>query len=162
MALSKFTVSQIVQIVADDPESKSRVNSWLNKIDIADSGAAGVVRNYAIGFADVFTFGKFKALDPSEQDQMAYLYSCDGIAEATTNAIKPKIATVPHLVSVEPQAREKGFSHTGTMITMDDETKYFLDWWKSLNIRDPFVFQYRNFMQDLGGGIPFSDFKGFS
>ena len=47
-------------------------------------------------------------------------------------------------------------------LIMDDETKYVLDWWKSLDIRDPFVFQYTNFMQDLGGGIPASDFKGFS
>ena len=162
MALSKFTVSQIVQIVAADPDSKHRVNSWLNKIDIADSGTAGVVRNYAIGFADMVTFGNVKSLDPSEREQMAYLYSCDGIAEATTKAIKAKIDKVPHLVKVDEQAREKGYSHTGTMIVMDDETKYVLDWWKSLNIRDPFVFQYRNFMQDLGGGIPLSAFNGFS
>ena len=162
MALSKFTVSQIVQIVADDPDSKHRVNSWLNKIDIADSGTAGVVRNFSMVLGGMVTFGQAKAFDPSDQDQMAYLYSCDGIAEATSKAIKAKIDTVPHLVSVESQAREKGYSHTGTMLVMDDETKYFLDWWKSLNIRDPFVFQYRNFMQDLGGGIPFNEFKGFS
>ena len=48
MALSKFTVSQIIQIVAADPESKHRVNSWLNKIDIADSGTAGAVRNFSM------------------------------------------------------------------------------------------------------------------
>ena len=162
MALSKFTVGQIVEIVAADPECQSRVNSWLNKVDIADSGLAGVIRNYAIGAGDFFSGGSIKAFDPSEPDQLAYLYSCDGIAEATTNAIKAKIETVPHLVKVDSQAREKGYSHTGTMLVMDDDTKYFLDWWKSLNIRNPFVFQYRNFMQDLGGGIPFSAFKGFS
>jgi len=159
MALSKFTVSQIVQIVVDDPESNHRVNSWLGKIP-TDTGTAGVVRNFAIGLVGGVT--GFKSFDPTERDQMAYLYSCDGIAEATTNAIRPKIDKVAHLARVEAQAREKGYSHTGTMIYMDDQTKYVLDWWKSLNIRDPFVFQYRNFMQDLGGGIPFSSFKGFS
>jgi len=162
MTLSKFTVSQIVEIVAVDPESQHRVNSWLNKIDIADSGTAGAVRNLAIGLVGGITGGAFKSFDPTERDQMAYLYSCDGIAEATSKAIQAKIDKVAHLVKVDAQAREKGYSHTGTMITMDDQTKYVLDWWKSLNIRDPFVFQYRNFMQDLGGGVPLSDFKGFS
>lgn len=160
MALSKFTVSQIVQIVAADPESIHRVNSWLNKIDIADSGEAGAVRNFSMVLGSMFTAGK--TLDPSDQESLAYQYSCDGIAEATSKAIKAKLDTVPHLVKCEAQAREKGYSHTGTMIVMDDETKYVLDWWKSLNIRDPIVFQYRNFMQDLGGGIPFTAFKGFS
>ena len=162
MALSKFTVSQIVQIVVDDPESKHRVNSWLNKIDIADSGTAGAVRNFSMVLGSMFTLGQAKAFDTSDQEQMAYQYSCDGIAEATSKAIKAKIDTVLNLKEVGAMAREKGYSHTGTMLTMDDETKYVLDWWKSLNIRDPFVFQYRNFMQDLGGGIPFSSFKGFS
>ena len=67
MALSKFTVSQIVQIVADDPESKSRVNSWLNKIDIADSGEAGAVRNFSMVLGSMFTLGQAKAFDPSDQ-----------------------------------------------------------------------------------------------
>src|SRR5687767_10688081 len=115
MALSRFTVSQIIKIVVDDPESKRRINSWLNKIDIADSGTAGAVRNYSIAFMDVITFGKVKAFDPSEREEMAYLYSCDGIAEATSDAIKAKIDEVPHLVKVDAQARERGYSHTGTM-----------------------------------------------
>jgi hypothetical protein len=160
MALSRFTVSQIIQIVADDPDCKHRVNSWLNKIDIADSGEAGAVRNFSMVLGSIFTGGK--TLDPSDQESSAYQYSCDGIAEVTSKAIKAKIDTVPHLAKCEAQAREKGYSHTGTMLVMDDETKYVLDWWKSLDIRSPFVFQYRNFMQDLGGGIPFTDFKGFS
>ena len=159
MALSKFTVWQIVQIVAVDPECQHRVNSWLGKMP-TNTGTAGAVRNLAIGL--VGGISGAKAFDPSERDQMAYLYSCDGIAEATSNAIRPNIEKIAHLTRVDQQAREKGYSHTGTMIYMDDQTKYVLDWWKSLDIRDPFVFQYRNFMQDLGGGIPFSDFKGFS
>ncbi len=162
MALSKITVTQIIQIVADDPDCKYRVSSWLSWIDIADSGEAGAVRNYAIGFMDMITLGKTKTFDPSEQDRMAYQYSCDGIAEVTSKAIKAKLITVPHLVSCDAQSREKGYSHTGTMIVMDDQSKYVLDWWKSLDIRSPFVFQYRNFMQDLGGGIPAYDFKGFN
>jgi hypothetical protein len=161
MALSKFTVSQIVQIVADDPESKSRVNSWLGKMP-TKTGNAGAVRNMGMVIGGIVTGGDNKKFDPSDRDQMAYKYSCDGIAEATSKAIQAKLDTVSHLKQVQQQAREKGYSHTGTMIVMDDQTKYVLDWWKSLDIRDPFVFQYTNFMQDLGGGIPASDFKGFS
>ena len=161
MALSKFTVSQLIQIVADDAESKSRVNSWLGKIP-TESGTAGAIRNFSMVLGSMFTLGQVDALDPSDQEQMAYQYSCDGIAEATSKAIQAKLSTVPHLAKCDAQAREKGYSHTGTMIVMDDETKYVLDWWKTLDIRDPFVFQYRNFMQDLGGGIPASQFKGFS
>src|SRR3982750_3039275 len=111
MALSKFTVSQIIQIVAVDPESNHRVNSWVGMVP-TNTGTAGVVRNFAIGCAETFTFGSIKALDPSERDQMAYLYSCDGIAEATSKAIKPKISTVLHLKDVGAQAREKGYYHT--------------------------------------------------
>lgn len=161
MALSKFTVSQIVQIVVDDPESKLRVNSWLGKMPTS-TGNAGAVRNMAMVVGNIVTFGQNKSFDPSDREQMAYQYSCDGIAEATSKAIAAKKDTVSHLKEVQQQARVKGYSHTGTMITMDDDTKYVLDWWKSLDIRDPFVFQYQNFMQDLGGGIPASDFKGFT
>ena len=161
MALSKFTVSQIVQIVADDPESKSRVNSWLGKMPTS-TGQAGAVRNFSMVLGAIVTVGQAKTFDPSDREQMAYLYSCDGIAEATSKAIQAKIDTVAHLKEVGQQARVKGYSHTGTLIVMDDDTRYVLDWWKSLDIRDPFVFQFNNFMQDLGGGIPASDFKGFS
>jgi hypothetical protein len=161
MALSKFTISQIVEIVAADPDCQHRVNSWLGKIP-TDTGTAGVVRNYAIGFMGMITGGSVEAFDPSEREAMAYQYSCDGIAEVTSKAINAKLDKVAHLAKCDQQAREKGYSHTGTMLVMDDETRYVLDWWKSLNIRDPFVFQYRNFMQDLGGGIPYSSFKGFS
>ena len=157
MALSKFTVSQIVQIVAADPESQRRVNSWLGKMPTS-TGNAGAVRNMGMVFGGIVS-DKF---DPSDREQMGYKYSCDGIAEATSKAIAANLDTVSHLKQVQQQARIKGYSHTGTMITMDDDTKYVLDWWKSLDIRDPFVFQFNNFMQDLGGGIPFSDFKGFS
>lgn len=162
MAISRVTVGQIVQIVAADSESNSRVNSWLNKVDIADSGTAGAVRNYAIAFADTFTPWHVKAFDPSERDSMAYLYSCDGIAEATSKAIQARISEVLHLVRVSSQARRKGYSHTGTLLEMDDGSKYVLDWWKSLSIRNPFVFRYLSFMDDLGDGIPYTDFKGFS
>ena len=157
MALSKFAVSQIVQIVAEDPESQHRVNSWLGKMP-TKTGNAGAVRNIGMVFGGIVS-DKF---DPSDREQMGYQYSCDGIAEATSKAIDAKKDTVSHLKNVQQQAREKGYSHTGTMLIMDDETKYVLDWWKTLDIRDPFVFQYRNFMQDLGGGIPYSSFKGFS
>ena len=85
----------------------------------------------------------------------------EGIAEATSNAIEARRGEAPHLKAVSQQAREKGYSHTGTLIEMDDGSRYVLDWWKSLSIRNPFVFRYRNFMQDLGGGIPFTEFKGF-
>jgi hypothetical protein len=161
MALSRFTVSQIIQIVAQDPESLHRANSWLGKIP-TDTGTAGVVRNFSMVLGSIATLGQSKAFDPSERDQIAYQYSCDGIAEATSKAIRRRLPTVAHLVSVDAQARERGYSHTGTLIMMDDKTKYVLDWWKTLNVRDPFVFQYRNFMQDLGGGIPFSSFNGFA
>jgi hypothetical protein len=161
MALTKFTVSQIVQIVADDPESKKRVNSWLGKMP-TKTGNAGAVRNMGMVVGGIVTGGQNKSFDPSDREQMAYQYSCDGIAEATSKAIQAKLGTVAGLKAVQQQARVKGYSHTGTMITMDDDTKYVLDWWKSLEIRDPFVFQYKNFMEDLGGGIPFSEFKGFS
>ena len=80
MALSKFTVGQVIQIVADDSESKHRVNSWLNKIDVADSGEAGAVRNFSMVLGGMFSFGQAKSFDPSDQEQMAYKYSCDGIA----------------------------------------------------------------------------------
>src|SRR5689334_10829754 len=136
MALSKFTVNQIIQIVLDDSESKHRVNSWLRWMDIEDSGEAGAVRNFSMVLGGMFTGGK--AFDPGDQDSLGYKFSCDGIAEATSKAIKAKISTVPHLVSCDAQAREKGYSHTGTMIVMDDQTKYVLDWWKSLDIRSPF------------------------
>src|SRR5262249_33890481 len=127
MALSKYTVSQLIQIVADDPESKSRVNSWLNKVDIADSGEAGAVRNFSMVLGSIFTLGQATSLDPQDREQMAYKYSCDGIAEATSKAINAKLSTVPHLAKCDAQAREKGYSHTGTMVVMDDETKYVLD-----------------------------------
>jgi len=156
MALSKFTVSQIIQIVAVDPESNLRVNSWLGKMP-TKTGNAGAVRNVGMVFGGIVS----DKYDPSDREQNGYKYSCDGIAEATSKAIAAKKDAVSNLKEVQQQAREKGYSHTGTMLIMDDETKYVLDWWKTLDIRDPFVFQYRNFMQDLGGGIPYSDFKGF-
>ena len=162
MALSRTTVARILDVVASDPESNRRVNSWLRWMDIADSGTAGVVRNYSIAFADMMTFGQVKALDPSEREQLAYLYSCDGIAEATAAAIRPKVKEIPRLVRVDEQARERGYSHTGTLLEMDDGTKYVLDWWKSLSIRDPFVFKYQSFMWDLGDGINYTNWSGYS
>ena len=162
MALSKQTVLQIIEIVAQDAECQKRVNSWLNKVDIADSGTAGIVRNFAIGLAYGLVPKRWEnSFDPSERESMAYLYSCDGIAEATSIAINAKIKDIEGLTRASEQARKTGYSHTGTLLEMTDNTKYVLDWWKSLSIRCPFVFKYDDFMYQKSEGTPSTDFKGF-
>ncbi len=163
MALTIHTVSQIILVVSQDPLSRSRINSSLRGGGASSFGIAGAIRNYSIAFAYTFTpSGLDKEFDPGEISSMAYKYSCDGIAEATVKAIKAKIAEIPALGDVSDQARVKGYSHTGTLLTMKDGTKYVLDWWRSLDAKMPFVFKYNDFIYNRTNGIRSLEFKGFS
>jgi len=162
MTLQKETVRQIIRVVADDPDCKKRTNSKLRFIDIADSGLAGSVRNTAIGLVYGLLPDKYDDnFDSGDWSSMAYEYSCDGIAEVTSIAINKKLDAIPALKRAYEQGRVKGFSHTGTLLEMKDDSKYVLDWWKSLNIHCPFVFRFQDFMYKRSDGTPYTSFEGF-
>lgn len=170
MSLSKETVRKIVRIISADRESCDRISSWISSGLAARMGYGGLVRNLVMG-----TVG----LSPGDQSSTGYRLSCDGIADATaaaiSNVIKKSSGSDPRWCNVvkEPlrevlEAKSKarsidhGFSHTGTAIYMKDGTQYVLDWWMSLNVEDPHIFRYDDFIYNRGNSVRFSDFNGWS
>lgn len=164
MPLSVETARKLVDVVSKDQESRRRVDSWIRWFAVtqqghgpSSAGVAGVIRNFAMAAVN---------MDPSERDSNAFRWSCDGIAEATAIAINKAIQLdrkrFSGIVSAEEQARKEGYSHTGTLINLEGGSRYVFDWWKSLDVMNPHIFRYDDFMNDRGRSVPFQDFLGFS
>jgi hypothetical protein len=158
MALSREAVRQIVIVVSNDPECVRRVNSWIR--GPVFGAFAGPARDFGLALGNVATLTT--AFDPQDVESVAYQYSCAGIAAATAIGIRQAIDAVPDVIAVVEQSREVGHAHSGTMIRMRDKTQYVLDWWKSLDVWNPRIFQHYDFVHNIGNGVAFADFKGFA
>jgi hypothetical protein len=46
---------------------------------------------------------------------------------------------------------------------MTDGSRFVFDWWKSLDVSDPWIFRYDDFMDNhQENGVPYCEFRGWS
>jgi hypothetical protein len=122
---------EVIDIVAQDPESLRRVDSWLKALPGA-LGVSGSIRN--LGYI-------FTGQDPSEPAIAAK--ACTGIADATSSAIARgidagRIPGVARATTIDRQGT-LGTFHTATLVTLKDGREFVFDWHATLDPRNPQV-----------------------
>jgi hypothetical protein len=154
MALSRSTAAKIVDVVTRDKESFHRITAFFG---IAPPPhIAGGIQN--------FILASTPGVDPSDPNSFGFKVSCDGISLAMAAAINVAVARgeIPDVAEAKDQARLEPISHTGTAIRMKDGTKYVFDWHKTLNVSNPAIYEFEDFIENrVNSDMLFSNFKGF-
>ena len=174
MALSRETVAAIIEVVAADNLCRSVINKagmprlvqavapWL--------AMAGAYRN-----AQMQMYEWYSDVPPASSEDSGSPYMmeriCVGIAnavqEAATRALFTKKLNIPidysqHIARVR---NDTFFGHYANKVVSSDGGEYVLDWWMTLEIRNPMVWRYSEWRQYplVCGtvGCPFSLFRGF-
>ena len=152
MALTTDTADQVVEAVADDLLSCSRIEGPTLGGILSAFHIAGHVRNFAL------------ILGGMDKDDSHFVrVCCIGIAEATSKAIFsairsgdiPAAKTTCSVYRVVHQ-----FPHFGTRVSMKDGTDYVFDWFPTLEPWNPLIYQYANWKKDAGA-VEYDDFEGF-
>lgn len=159
MALSKYTATQVVSAVRNDPECVRRIKSVIPDL----RGYAGSVRNLAYIFS-----GK----DSGNPKVAAEV--CTGIAEQTAlainNALRPldhvgrpeKGSAIPDVATANTFDRvHHATYHTATVVSMKDGSRYVFDWHATLNVDNPMVYESPERWQIDKGGVQLKHFSGY-
>lgn len=176
MALAPITVSRLIKIVSADPVASYRITSWLSTVPVLGP-YTGSVRNmffslgqglidigaqYAEGRWNVDMGKDYNPLNPNLEGSIGYELQCTGLAEAACAAIMKAKASVPAVANASVVARSSGFAHAGVLIETTDGGKYVVDWWLTLELKNPYLFLFDDWDQNISGsGVSYFHFKGF-
>lgn len=171
--LKKQTVAAIVDVISKDPECR-RV---INKSDIPRLlkyapywlGATGAIRN-----ATIQTKEWWNGVPPATSEDSGSKYFleriCQGVANAVQNAFTAGITyKKKDIIGVDTGAglvKERNitfFGHYANLLVTSDGHQYILDWWMTLEIDNPMVWQRHewNHYPIIHRGIPFKMFDRF-
>ena len=156
MALSRQQVAEVISVVQKDADFCDRVTS-----NFAALGRdAGGVRN-----ATLLPFGG----DMEDPNNPTIKYLCVGIAIRASQVINAAVKRwqLPR-VQMGHFASTVDGGHTGCELTMKDGSVYVIDWWQTLLISNPVLFQAADFTNNNFFavwklyGTQYRDFKGFA
>lgn len=150
--LTPRMMQAIVDIVAADAECRRRISSVIGKILPDALTFSGDVRDLVLGTKVWLTPGA------SINDPENAMFFCSGIADAAVKAINngrrwnpysqilSRVLTVERIDRMPQRPRVKDW-HSGVLVKTVDGGEYVFDWWKTQDIRNPFVqqaFDFRN------------------
>lgn len=165
MPLTREQVKIAIEIVAAD--------SMCNRViqpDPGPDGGLGLVPNFRQAVLETFGLSGWTRnaqayvlngaglMDQGTYEQLM----CGGIAAVTVAALRPRRIRIPHLQAVEQTDPRSagGWAHIATLLRMDDNAEYVLDWHKTLNVYNPWVSRYADWWE-ARNEVPFVGFFGF-
>jgi hypothetical protein len=171
MALSKKMVAGVIDIIKQDPGCRRVINKSdmprLLQMAPAWLGSAGALRN-----AGMQTYEWWNEIPPvtSEDSGSAYFMEriCQGVADAVALAFQAasKKKMIPGInmgAGLVKDRNETFFGHYANVLETTNGREYILDWWMTLEIDNPMVWQRHewNHYPIVHAGIPFKMFDEF-
>ncbi len=183
--LSKDVAKEIVKVVSNDPECRSRISSVLRHFLPDDLGWTGGARNFLMVFTDIPNYliedvvNAYRRSTASKGDKTERFVAaknfpnnkprvdriiCTGIAEETAKAINRAIASSTilsqHVKTARMADRNTGMAHAGTLVQMVNSRQFIFDWHMTLAPDNPIIFRAEDW-HNRRGGVPYSKFNGF-
>ncbi len=153
---SRATADAVIEVVSKDPESVSRISSWLGDVMPSSLGWTGSVRNW---------FYVFTGEDPTEPDVAAKV--CTGIADATAAAInraikseKDPLRGIRRATTIDRASPHIGVHHTATHVLTDEGGEAVFDWHATLEIDNPMISKVADWL-NCTGEVPAKQFTGW-
>ena len=156
----------IVEVVANDPTSRRKIESWLDSV-VPDSWyAAGGIRNVGFWAQDLVKDHILDKVGVTDATDIWVHDECNSIADATSKAInkakKGKSAGLRCIGNARAIIRDtslgNNYAHTGTLITITNETPVVFDWHANLAIRNPVIYSDIKSFHLGKGGFTFEEF----
>lgn len=170
--LTKDSVKQVVDVIRADSNCRRIINKSdmprLSQLAPYWLGTAGAIRN-----ASIQTYEWWNNIQPATTEDSGSQYFmeriCQGVANAAAEAFQRfayQRKTIPGVKSEAGLVKDRNstfFGHYANVLTTTDGREYILDWWMTLEIDNPMVWQRHEWNQYplIHRGIPFKMFTFF-